>query len=82
MKIIDSSVWIDFFDGYYCRETALLEQLLAAEAVGVGDLILAEALQGFTTTKDYEAAKKHFTALPCFAMVGSQIVLKSAKRRL
>ncbi|MCP3933185.1 MAG: PIN domain nuclease [Bacteroidetes bacterium] len=79
MNIIDSSVWIDFFNGLVTTETALLDQLLVREPVGIGDLILAEVLQGFTADQDYEAAKRHLKALPCFSMGGTQIALKSAE---
>ena len=79
MKIVDSSVWIDHFNGKSTKETALLVQLLAREPVGIGDLILAEVLQGFSSDKDFEIAKKHLTALPCFPMAGPVNALKSAE---
>ena len=48
MILIDSSVWIDYFRGAATAETDRLDQLLGAELVLVGDIILAEVLQGLS----------------------------------
>ncbi len=53
-------------------------QLLTTESVAIGDLILAEVIQGFSSDKDYHEARKHLTALPCLPMGGAPIALKSA----
>jgi predicted nucleic acid-binding protein len=45
--LVDSSVWIDFFNGRSSRETDLLALLLRRRILLTGDLILAEVLQGF-----------------------------------
>ena len=79
MKIIDSSVWVDHFNGRETLQTSLLVHLLATETVGIGDLILAEVLQGFSSNKDMERAKNHFIAIPIFSMVGTRVALRSAE---
>ena len=79
MTIVDSSVWIDFFNGRRTRETDLLAQLLTQERIAIGDLILAEVLQGFKTDKDYLRAKVHLSALTFFEMGGKEIALKSVE---
>ena len=43
MIIVDSSVWIDFFNGRETPQTNKLDALLSSEPIGVGDLILTEA---------------------------------------
>lgn len=48
---VDSSVWIDFFNGTETPETDFLDESLGRQQIIVGDLILAEVLQGFTQTK-------------------------------
>jgi hypothetical protein len=40
MIIVDSSVWIDYFNGTETLETNKLDQLLGVEAIAIGDLIL------------------------------------------
>ena len=47
MIVVDSTVWIDFFRGSVTRETTMLRSLMGLGVVLVGDLVLAEVLQGF-----------------------------------
>ena len=54
MTIVDSSVWIDYFNGIPSRETDLLDQLLSIEILGIGDIILSEVLRGFMDDKGFE----------------------------
>lgn len=46
MIVVDSSVWIDFFNGSETREVARLLSLLGVEPLLVGDIVLLEVLQG------------------------------------
>lgn len=79
MKIVDSSVWIDYFNGKITRETNLLHHLLDSEPVSIGNIILTEVLQGFSLDKDFEVAKKALLRLPCYQMIDANIALKSAE---
>lgn len=47
MIVVDSSVWIDHFNGTATRETEILDTLLGVEPIVIGGIILAEVLQGF-----------------------------------
>jgi predicted nucleic acid-binding protein len=78
MVIVDSSVWIDYFNGRDIPEVAKLDRLLETELLGVGDLILAEVLQGFRQDKDYQTAKRLLTSLTVFEMLGVEMAIKSA----
>jgi predicted nucleic acid-binding protein len=78
MVIVDSSVWIDYFNGRDIPEVAKLDRLLETELLGVGDLILAEVLQGFRQDKDYQTAKRLLTSLTVFEMLGAEMAMKSA----
>jgi predicted nucleic acid-binding protein len=78
MVIVDSSVWIDYFNGRDIPEVVKLDRLLETELLGVGDLILAEVLQGFRQDKDYQTAKRLLTSLTVFEMLGVEMALKSA----
>lgn len=77
MVIVDSSVWIDYFNGRDTAQTNKLDDLLSSEAVGLGDLILVEVLQGFREDKDYQIAKQLLTALTVFNLLGSDVAIKS-----
>ena len=77
MIVVDSSVWIDYFNGQINPATDLLHDLLGNEAILIGDLIYAEVLQGFQKDKDYVQAKKLFSSLTFGEMLGKEMALKS-----
>ena len=70
MIVVDSSVWIDYFNGVPTWQTDLLDKYLSNVPVVIGDLILTEVLQGFKSNKDYETAKTFLSALPFRQMGG------------
>jgi len=78
MNLIDSSVWIDYFNGTETRETNLLDRMLGVQPIATGDLIMTEVLQGFRSTKDYDQAKLLFSTLHFYSLGGWDIALKSA----
>ncbi len=57
MVLVDSSVWIDFFNGSVTPQCDALDALLGRELVLIGDLILTEVLQGFRTDSGYRQAR-------------------------
>ncbi len=78
MIVVDSSVWIDYFNGVENRETALLDNLLGEELIVIGDLIVAEVLQGFRSEQDVRRARAALDILVFEPMVGRDIALTSA----
>ncbi len=78
MILVDSSVWIDFFNGTNNDETDKLNEILGLEEVVTGDLILAEVLQWFKSDKDYKIAKEVLTSLTVHDLIGKQLAIKSA----
>ena len=79
MILVDSSVWIDYFNGTETLATKKLDNLLGVQPVCTGDLILTEVLQGFRQDPDYQAAKTLLCSLPVHAMLGATMALKSAE---
>ena len=77
--LVDSSVWIDYFNGVATPQTDRLDALLGREEVVVGDLILAEVLQGFRDDRDFERAREALLAVPVLAMGGRDLALASAE---
>ena len=84
MILVDSSVWIDYFRGNATRQTEILDSLLGAEPLAVGDLILVEVLQGFHNERDFRQAKKLLTSLTVVDLGGQQMAVQAAQnyRRL
>ena len=54
MILVDTSVWIDYFNGRKSWQTDLLENLLSDVPIIMGDLILTEILQGYRSDNDYK----------------------------
>jgi predicted nucleic acid-binding protein len=79
MWIVDSSVWIDYFNGVGSPQTDLLDQVLGVEELGIGDLILCEVLQGFRSQRDYEQAHTALLAVPLFDMGGRDLAIQCAQ---
>ena len=78
MILVDSSVWVDYFNGRANRETDFLDSLLGTEPVAVGDLILAEVLQGFRSDADYKTAKELLASLTTYELPGTSLAVKTA----
>ncbi len=79
MILVDSSVWIDYFRGDATAETDKLDSLLGTEPLAIGDLILTEVLQGFSTEKDFNEAKRLLTTLVVVELGGRDIAIQAAK---
>jgi len=79
MILVDSSVWIDYFNGQRTWQTNVLDKLLSDVPIIIGDLILAEILQGFRSDNDYESAKNYLSALPFHQIGGYQVAVQSAQ---
>jgi predicted nucleic acid-binding protein len=78
MVLVDSSVWIDYFNGRESAVTDKLDELLSSTIIVVGDLILAEVLQGFRRDTDYRTAKALLLDLEPRPLGGLDIAQKAA----
>jgi predicted nucleic acid-binding protein len=77
--LVDSSVWIDYFNGAITAQTELLDRLLGREPLAIGDLILTEVLQGFVEERDFDRARKMLTSLIVVELGGQEIAIQAAK---
>jgi len=67
--LIDTSVWIDFFNGRPTLSVHWLKDLIEREDdICLSDLILTEVLQGFRRDKDFASARKHLLRFPLFRL--------------
>ena len=78
MILVDSSVWIDYFNGNPTWQTDLLDYYLSNVPIIMGDLILTEVLQGFKSDNDFQTAKSFLSVLPFHQMDGYNIAVQSA----
>jgi predicted nucleic acid-binding protein len=77
--LVDSSVWIDYFNGAITLQTDKLEQLLGHEPLAIGDLILTEVLQGFDTEREFREVCRMLTSLLVVEIGGVEIAIQAAK---
>jgi predicted nucleic acid-binding protein len=82
--LVDSSVWIDFFRNSPTAEAEWLDRHLGVEGLVVGDLILAEVLQGFRDDKGFNDAKRLLGRLEQVNVAGYDVAVEAARnhRRL
>jgi predicted nucleic acid-binding protein len=76
--IVDSSVWIDYFNGTVSPETDLLDAALGQRELGLVDIILCEVLQGFRSDADFERARDALLAFPIANTGGQALAIQSA----
>jgi predicted nucleic acid-binding protein len=77
--LVDSSVWIDYFRGTATPQANRLDGLLGSEPLAIGDLILTEVLQGFTTEREFNDARKMLLALDMVTLGGPDVAVEAAK---
>ena len=84
MIIVDSSVWIDAFRGNQTPQVVLLGQLIGQKALAVGDLILAEVLQGVDTEHEFARVLQRMRTMPVIAISSETVAIEAARnyRRL
>jgi predicted nucleic acid-binding protein len=77
-------VWIDFFNGRPTPEVAQLKATIGRQEVVIGDLILAELLQGIRYDSDLARVEARLSAFEVVPLLGESIARQSAKnyRRL
>jgi predicted nucleic acid-binding protein len=80
--LVDSSVWVDFFNG---RDNVAVERLadLLADSTAplmMADLVLFEVLRGFRDEQDFNAARRTLAALPVVEIGGEEEAVRAAQQ--
>jgi len=78
MIFVDSSVWIDYFNGKKTSQTDWLDLSLGNTLLIMGDLVLTEVLQGFQSDKDFRTARDLLLGMPFVAMGSRALAIQSA----
>jgi predicted nucleic acid-binding protein len=79
MIVADTSVWIDYFRGVAAPHTDLLDRALSESRIIIGDLILAELLQGFSSEREFQIAKQLMDGLEYRDFVGRDMAMAAAQ---
>jgi predicted nucleic acid-binding protein len=80
MVVVDSGVWIDFFNGADTPQRLVLRSLLARGEVAliVPDLVLYEVLRGFRSERDYLQAEKLMLSMTVESTGGQDLAQRAA----
>jgi hypothetical protein len=79
MLLIDSTIWIDYFNGAETPQTGFLNCAVDQVPILIGDLILAEVLQGFRQDTDFEMARRALAKFTQIPMVNPVLAVQSAR---
>lgn len=74
MILVDTSVWIDYFNNTDSPHTDTLDLALTESTAAIGDIIFLEILQGFRSDKDYKNTKQQLSKLDRYEMFGNHMV--------
>jgi predicted nucleic acid-binding protein len=66
--VVDTTVWVDWFNGRDSPATRRLRRALDDEDVALTGIILTETLQGFRTEAGHDEARAVLTALPMLTL--------------
>lgn len=77
--LVDSTIWIDYFNGVVSKKTDYLDELVGKAPIVVGDLILSEVLQGFRKESEFKAAQSVLSAFPLAQIGGREVAIQSAR---
>ncbi len=79
MIVVDSSVWIDFFNGRNVPHVRRLRAILGTEEIVVGDLMLCEVLQGLDSEREAQEVESLLRRFEIVTMAGDAIAVVAAR---
>ena len=79
MLVVDTTVWVDYFNGIENSQTDFLHTVLDTTPIIMGDLILVEVLQGFRHDPDFEKVRRALGKYLQVNMVNSALAVQSAR---
>jgi predicted nucleic acid-binding protein len=80
MILVDSSVWIDFFNGADSPERHLLHDLIVGEKdLASSGIIITEILQGIRSDKEFKSIKEYCLQFPIYNPNNLETYLEAAQ---
>lgn len=79
MLVVDTTVWIDYFNGLESPQTTYLHSVADKIPILVGDLILSEVLQGFRSDAAFEKARRALGKFTQDGMVNPPLAIQAAR---
>jgi predicted nucleic acid-binding protein len=79
MIIVDTTIWIDYFNGIRTLHTDWLDAQLARERLGLTDLILCEVLQGVRDGRQWQQLRRDLLKFEVFETGGIHLAIAAAQ---
>ena len=79
MVLVDSSVWIDYFGATLNPKVNQLDIILDHQDVLVGDLVMAEVLQGIRSDREFHIVRQSFSILEQVSLIDPFLAVKCAQ---
>lgn len=79
MVIVDSTVWVDYFNGRHNPETDWLDDQMGDERLGLTTLILCEVLQGVRDERRAALVEAELRGLEIFEAGGVGLAIQAAR---
>lgn len=79
MLVVDTTIWVDYFNGVENPQTDFLHSALDKTPILIGDLILTEVLQGFRHDPDFEKVRRTLGKFTQAGMVSPTLAVQSAR---
>jgi predicted nucleic acid-binding protein len=76
--VVDTSVWIEFFNGRATPQTSKLMSLLGEAPLLIGDVILCEVLQGARSDAHARTIERELGKFDCAAMLNPELAVAAA----
>jgi predicted nucleic acid-binding protein len=77
--VVDSSVWIDFFNGKTTPQTSKLLTIMGDELLLVGDLVLCEILRGVRSEAHARTVENELRRFELVSMLNPELAVAAAK---
>ena len=78
MVIVDTSVWVDYFNGAQTSQTDWLDLEVEQQRLGLTDLILCEVLQGVRDERQAGEVRRALLKFEMFTMGGIDLAVTAA----
>lgn len=79
MILVDSTVWVDCFNGRLTPQTDYLDGILSQQVILVGDIILGEVLQGFRSDEAFAQALEALARFQQVSVLSPALAVQSAR---
>ncbi|MEX2270517.1 MAG: PIN domain nuclease [Vicinamibacterales bacterium] len=79
MVIVDSTVWVDYFNGIDTPETSWLDKQLDQQRLGLTTLILCEVLQGVRNDRAAATIEAELLKLEVFEAGSPDLAIEAAR---